>query len=456
MGLLLLTALVMEMPPKLVSESEVQAIAASFARALWGETQPAGYRLCEDVHGQPAAYLCEELLQNGARVLIAVGARADLPPILFYHPPDTTRARDADPVTKIAIHTLGQHDVRQIALVYYSPFDIWSEYEAGQERIMVSLRTLEVCEPAKVRNAEPLACNSELVPVFAQQKATLLSGAVIGGQAGHRWISSVPDWDWHYGCAPTAAANVLAYWDLKGYDLLIDSILRNMPDRFEKDLDSVPNISHQLAIAMNTDTVHSGNTATESIPLGIQAVCSDPVWGNCYNFTSYLTWRGKELVKNEVDSGRPGVLVVIGHPEYGNHALTYCGWGPPSSDWIMVHDEWAGTPRDRVIYYDFGGRVAVVPVVPSEPVPEQPEPSDSVSTFPNPVRKVLNIAGRHGPGIAEVYDSAGRWVMRCAVTESGQINVSGLSAGAYVLRLDWRDSAPATGRFVVTSQNHGR
>jgi hypothetical protein len=34
------------------------------------------------------------------------------------------------------------------------------------------------------------------------------------------WLSWVPAYNWYHGCGPTAAASVLGYWDLNGYDNL--------------------------------------------------------------------------------------------------------------------------------------------------------------------------------------------------------------------------------------------
>ncbi|MEO0077613.1 MAG: T9SS type A sorting domain-containing protein, partial [candidate division WOR-3 bacterium] len=164
----------------------------------------------------------------------------------------------------------------------------------------------------------------------------------------------------------TAAANVLTWWARRGFARLLDSVRYNVPDRLEGDTDSVPNVSDQLARAMNTDTLKTGCTSLDSIAPGILSVCNDPAWNNGYNFESFLAWNDHDLLIREIDAGRPGVLGLLGHPEYGSHAVTFCGWGPPDDRWIMVHDLWAGTPVDRVINFDYGGPVAVIPVVPGK------------------------------------------------------------------------------------------
>jgi len=432
----LVLTMAMSASARTASEPEARAVGELFARALWGETADNGCRPYEDFSGDPAAYFCERLLDNGTSVTLLVGARTDLPPVLMYYwgrPPDVT---DEPLARAVAERALARDGARKVAAVYYSPFDLWYEYEVGGERVMVSLRDLAVSDPDRVRSAGAIPCSPFQEARFEAQWQDYLSGARArsagipsgvrnrGGDSGaapdsgrrtpglmpdsQHWIAGVPDWDWHYGCAPTAAANVLTLWSRRGYGRLVDSVSYNVPDRLEGGIDSVPNVSSQLAVAMSTDTLSTGSTSADSIPVGVAAVCKDSAWANCYDFASYLAWNDHDLLISEIDRGRPGVLVLMGHPEYGNHAVTYCGWGPPDNGWIMVHDLWAGTPQDKVILYDYGCPVAVVPVIPEKAagadvgVTSMLQPADELP--PGPVSPLVHLSNfASSPAEATVF-----------------------------------------------------
>jgi len=337
---------------------------------------------------EPVAFLCAGTLPDQTTAVVLMSSGADRTALAHHRSPLSLPELHAR-LARAACRALNCDSVAPGALHYWSPLDLWQEFEAlrspdgpsvpagsttqptkhtkpadvqnhcalgglGGEhprRVTVSLRNLAVRpSPFELRTSSFVVRPSPSTP----------------DRTGMNWLKDVPDWDWHYGCAPTAAANVLTWWAGRGFGRLLDSIRHNVPDRLEGGFDSVPNVSAQLAAAMNTDTLKTGSTASDSIAPGIVAVCNDPAWNNGYDFSSFLAWNDHDLLVREIDAGRPGVLGLLGHPEYGNHAVTFCGWGPPDDRWIMVHDLWGGTPVDRVINFDYGGPVAVVPVVPGK------------------------------------------------------------------------------------------
>jgi hypothetical protein len=77
------------------------------------------------------------------------------------------------------------------------------------------------------------------------------------------------------------------------------------------------------------------------------------------------------------------VLCLLGHPSYGNHTVTFCGWGPPDRDWVMVHDCWGGTQREVVLNCNYGSPVGVVAVRPLPMV--QPPPDLALAGVVRPV-----------------------------------------------------------------------
>ncbi len=348
-----------------VSQTEAMTVAGSFVSAIYGENKAGSCWPYEDLKARPGVFVCERLLKDGSSVTLITGANTSMPPVLLYYRGRPLDITSADRTKKVAEDALGSDGVVQIASVYYSPLDFWFEYQAGEERVMVSPGNFRVYEPELVRDAEPIGYSDELSAEFEEHWRNYLSGQIPFELDGQYWIPGVSDWDWHYGCAPTAAANVLTYWDDNGYDLLVDSVRLLVPDPIEGDVDDVPNVTKQLAIEMNTDTLVTGGTKVDSVVPGILAVCNDPAWENNYSFNSYLVWDDPVLLISEINNDRPGVLGLLGHPYYHDHAVTYCGWGPPNEDWIMIHDEWDSTPIDTVIYYYYsGGPRGIIPVIP--------------------------------------------------------------------------------------------
>ena len=346
-----------------VNERMAQAVAERFVDAISGPNTAGVCIPYDGINGGAGIFMCERVLANGASRTLFVGSRTDMPPVLLYH---TGRPLDVRAETDVMVRrALGTAVATKVRSVYLSPFAFWSEYETGPERVLVSPRDGQVLDPAELAGLEPVIYPAGLRREFEEHWRIYMEGRVpFEVTDAQTWIPGVPDWDWHYGCAPTAAANVLTYWADNGYGLLVDSVWHNKYDIVEHDYDSVPNLSRQLAIAMNTDTL-TGSTLVDSTAPGIVAVCNDAGWGNNYSFTSYTVSGGLGLMVSEINNGRPGVLGLIDHPKYHNHAVTFCGWGPPDTSWIMIHDEWSSTPRDTVIWYFYaGGSRFVIPVVP--------------------------------------------------------------------------------------------
>ncbi len=341
---------------------------------------------------EPVAFLCAGTLPDQTTAFLLVSSGADRAALAHHRSPVSLSELD-ERLAQAACCALKCDRVEPGILLYWSPLDLWQEFSAAQSstpaRVIVSLRNLAVR------------------PVPDSLLVTHHPSLITPDRTGMNWLKDVPDWDWHYGCAPTAAANVLTWWAGRGFVRLLDSVRYDVPDRLEGGLDSVPNVSAQLAAAMDTDTLKTGSTASDSIAPGIVAVCNDPVWNNGYDFSSFLAWNDHDLLVREIDAGRPGVLGLLGHPEYGNHAVTFCGWGPPDDRWIMVHDLWGGTPVDRVINFDYGGPVAVIPVIPGKSagadlcVAAILQPTDTVAPgVVTPLAEIANLGSSAGTATA--------------------------------------------------------
>ncbi len=378
-----------------VTEAEATAAATVVLDGAYGTGKPAGCWLYGDVRGEPGSYVCQRELLDGRFVTAIVGAKTEMPPVLLHWagpaPDSSVLARSR----AVAESALGASDIGLTGRVYYSPFDLWFVFSSVDSSVAVAVRDLKPVSVSAVQAVEPVEYADAQKTLFAEQWRCYLAGGAPPATDGQSWIEGVPDWDWHYGCAPTAAANILTYWDRRGFDRLVDTVYHGVYDPIEGDIDSVPDVSRKLAVAMQTDTLRTGSTAGERIPMGIAEVCNEPRWGCEYGFVSWLSWDNFDLFSAEIDSGRPGVLCLLGHPQYGSHTVTFCGWGPPSKDWAMVRDCWGGTPREAMLNLRYGCPVGVVPVRP--PVPAVAPPDLEFSGLVRPAEE-----GRSGAVAPEV------------------------------------------------------
>jgi len=118
---------------------------------------------------------------------------------------------------------------------------------------------------------------------------------------------AIPDFDWHYGCTPTAAANVLAYYEaVYGYGNMISYYFREA-DAIQGGTDeTVANIAFSLADYMGTNA--NGSTVDAQLGLHIAQAgeAQDPGYSaSDYGLNVTTPWA---RLQSEVDGGYPCVL----------------------------------------------------------------------------------------------------------------------------------------------------
>lgn len=161
-------------------------------------------------------------------------------------------------------------------------------------------------------------------------------------QKQSQYIDGVPFYDWSYGCAPTAAAMVLGYWDSQGYDRLVDYFFTRWDPR-QEEYDTIPNVQEELAEAMNTNVGKTGNYPGEVAP-GIEYVTNVI---NGYEFNSYNSCNKENgcwnYITREIDSGRPFVWGIVDFPEYrrSGHSVAAVGYSEDNqAKYVTVHNTW--------------------------------------------------------------------------------------------------------------------
>ncbi|PFY16234.1 PA14 domain-containing protein [Bacillus toyonensis] len=175
-----------------------------------------------------------------------------------------------------------------------------------------------------------------------KKNKTFMKSALASDNEEFKKIEGVPDYNWYKGCAPTALANLVAYWDKHGYhNLVADNV-------------SVDQLISNLAIELETDD--KGYTYTSKVaPVVWKYFSNLGYFPQAYqdNSPSYDRFVG------EIDMGRPLLVSTQSDPFYKNHMMTGVGYQkvfiPELNEEfkeLIVHDTWHTTPVDVHINYD--------------------------------------------------------------------------------------------------------
>jgi hypothetical protein len=288
------------------------------------------------------------ITKEGDYLTIVVSARKQLGPVVEYFYGLPLHYTGKEKALKLAQKNFSSAQVNLSQLIYGSPFDVWFEFKSGDHKTYVSPLFFSTHTEEEVLVSYQTQASPIQEEKIRRDWEAVESGKGFGLLDQFR-ITGVPDFDWSYGCSPTASADVLGYWDANGYPLLIDSYF-NRYDPLEGEWDyNVPNVQQQLSWAMNTDST-TGGTSLSDIGPGTRSVCNHPDYQNNYGFSDYTDYdQSLGYLINEVRLGYPAIWNVFSHPTYGNHSMCAMGWGPPDTTYICLHDTWSSTPEERVV-----------------------------------------------------------------------------------------------------------
>nr|WP_319491142.1 C39 family peptidase [uncultured Desulfobacter sp.] len=180
----------------------------------------------------------------------------------------------------------------------------------------------------------------------------LLLSVVTPAGASTVLLENVPAYEWYHGCGPTAAASILGYWDLNGYDSLFDvsgweeiKLTENVQDEISSPAhnlkyDSTPDNS-TLPDPDDTSIADFFHTSEDFLDL---AYGSSRLSYSGQAFTGYAAYRGyddwyasyvsfnssaftwEDLVE-EINNGRPMMFLVDSDGENGvDHFIPVFGY----------------------------------------------------------------------------------------------------------------------------------
>jgi hypothetical protein len=307
------------------------------------------------------------ITQEGDFLTMVISARKTSGPVveyfyglpLHYTAKEKTAGLASDELSTVQV-TLSQY-------IYASPFDVWFEFESADRKTYVSPLSFSTNTADEVFVTYDFEASPAQEEKIRDDWERIEEGQSLKLGKDEFRITGVPDFDWSYGCSPTASSDVLGYWDANGYPLLIDYYFdRWDPLEYEWDY-NVPNVQQQLSWAMHTDST-TGGTSISDIGPGTRSVCNHPDYENNYGFDDFTDYdQILGYLINEIRLGFPAIWNVTSHPTYGNHSICAMGWGPPDTTYICVHDTWSSTPEERLVnWYGWSGDRYTVGIRPGD------------------------------------------------------------------------------------------
>ncbi|MBN2000823.1 hypothetical protein JW935_24955 [candidate division KSB1 bacterium] len=292
---------------------------------------------------QIVAYSASFSSDDGKNFHILLSADRNQPPVFCHATGHGFITDDIDRHSLLAQKKLAKPEFRKI---YYFGFgEVWYLFTQGEETVYVNSRPPGYVytrqEFDRHRNGLKKVLPRKDVAEIQKHWQLLINGISMTTGQKHRipmW-QLVPDFDWHYGCSPTAAADVLGYYDIAyGYANLLryfyleyDGLSSHADDYTVPDLTKI--------LKEKFGTTEGGATVDASMGKHMRDAAMEQD-GN-YNWGSYGLKFGEiwEKVKEEVNGGYPSVLNVDLAGVDGFHSMPVFGY-EEDPDKVLLYDTW--------------------------------------------------------------------------------------------------------------------
>lgn len=242
--------------------------------------------------------------------------------------------------------------VTPIGVIYFSPFEYYFEFEIEDQKTLVnafSLKSLSRAELGKDFRSSSLTYIEEQeggVSDLTQLDLNALEGGSDEGAEplsklyDSQFIQGVPDYhqpaEFPHSCGPTAGACLLGYWDLKGFEDLLQG-----PANYG----NVTGLIKELCDAMNWSP--SSGVYYSQIPLGLRHIIDDR--GYEIAISSLYGIDSLDIVRQRIIEGRPFIYGSQENPWGTPHYVVVVGY---QGNFIIVHDNWQSTPVDYFVNWD--------------------------------------------------------------------------------------------------------
>lgn len=234
-----------------------------------------------------------------------ISARYDKSPIPEYGRALSPYYAKGKLVKEKALKILKVPNARLTKIYYIAPYIIWFEFSSHTSKIMINpynltyktseefkrLRSSIKKANKKRRKRLPEGLLRELEERFRKKWRDLKKGKTLS-KSNHLMpdFALVPYFDWHYGCTPTAAAMLLAYYDNKytSYGNLVWLFFEDYDNIQSETNYHTADTQYWLKKTMNTNS--QGGTRPDSIKPGIEKYTNEELG---YNFSvdhAYYWW----------------------------------------------------------------------------------------------------------------------------------------------------------------------
>lgn len=144
----------------------------------------------------------------------------------------------------------------------------------------------------------------------------------------------------NHGCGATAGYILTRFWDNNGYGNLISN-------------QTIQQVIDELFVKMGSIVISETDKTYATLPAmyrsGLAAYFQKRYSG--FTVTDYSWYQGSptfsySTLTAEINAGRPGTLLYMNNPKYGNHYVTFTGYSYGDTDGqriYVIHDSWVQT-----------------------------------------------------------------------------------------------------------------
>ncbi len=372
---IMISILAMGQDYELIPIKEITKIANRNAEALWGDVYPAEpipyYGKDNKIIAWQFNYsigntfptetdiltTCSDFRKSGDKFNqwggdnfghFLIGARNNMPVMLEY-----AKCLSSDYALKYKTKELSkkaflEQEVTFGKIYYLNHFNTWQEItNAGETKYICTSPTGGIKTTSEYNLRKTEAKHFCETGDFKYLWEKYQDGFTVSGKAD-KYIPDhvyMPFYDWSYGCSPTAAAMLFAWydnrseitdykypyfvsWHYQRYDTLSD------PPDYSCHWDyNVSNLQRDLALGMDTDTL-TGNTKSYMLDNGMIQVANNSR-GYSFDIEDYYTFLWTRT-KNDIDDGKPLIVSIPGHSTTGvgyndatDMAITHYTHSPP-------------------------------------------------------------------------------------------------------------------------------
>jgi hypothetical protein len=267
---------------------------------------------------------------------ILISARSNMPVLLEYSRCLSAEYALEEKLKKLSAEAFNNEDAASGRIYYLNHFNTWHERSAkGQKAYVCTSPTGGIISETEFLEKKTNTGYFCKTGNFKDQWETYKNGYLLLTDADKYipYHECMPYYDWSYGCSPTAATMLLAWYDNRSqyvsskYSWFVNNHFQRY-DTKEKETDyNVANLQRDLALAMSTDTL-TGLTQCSDIDNGIEFVANDQC-GYSFEAVNRYTFLWTRL-KNDIDDGKPPIVSIP------NHSTAGVGYND-ATDMVITH-----------------------------------------------------------------------------------------------------------------------